>query len=141
MTEKELYWLKILRWSSLYVFVTGLLPVLAVFEATQEPWRLFYDVLTWPLDGQPSGLSSSERQLSAIIGGVLCGWAWLLYCLSKPEIFNQQLRRLMLNSIWIWFVLDSAGSAISGLPLNVVSNLVFFLILVIPLYKLKSGQS
>ncbi len=138
MDKKRIFWLKVFRLASLYVFITGLLPVFGIFESTQEPWRLFFDLLTWPLDGSPGSLSSSERQLSAILGGVLCGWSWLLYCLSKPDIFNQALRKLMLHSIWIWFIIDSSGSVISGLPLNAVSNTGFLLILIFPLYKLKS---
>lgn len=139
MVENRIFWLKVFRFASLYIFVTGLIPLFAIFESTQEPWRLFYDFLTWPLDGIPVSLSSGERQLSAILGGVLCGWSWLLYSLAKPDIFNQPIRKMMLYSIWIWFVLDSSGSAISGLPLNAVSNLSFFLVLVIPLYKLKAA--
>ena len=79
MEVQRLFWLKALRGGALVVLVTGLLPSLAVSSKFQEPWRLFFDVLTWPLDGLPSDFSSSDRQLSAVLGGVLCGWAWLLH--------------------------------------------------------------
>jgi hypothetical protein len=58
---RSLDWLRVLRWSCLYVFVTGLLPVLAVFETTQEPWRLFFDLINWPLDGEPAQFTNSDR--------------------------------------------------------------------------------
>lgn len=137
MTQRRLFWLKILRWGSLFIFITGLMPSLAVFEVSQEPWRLFFDVLIWPLDGNPITFSSSERQLSAVLGGVLCGWAWLLYKLSHPEVFNEKIRGLMVQSAWVWFILDSAGTIYSGIPLNVLSNAGFLLILVVPLHKLR----
>jgi hypothetical protein len=137
MREKEIRLLKILRLSALFVLVTGLLPSLAVFQATQEPWRLFYDILTWPLDNIPTDFSVAERQLSAVLGGVLCGWAWILYKLADPKIFNPKIRMLMIQSIWIWFLLDSAGSVIAGIPLNAVSNISFLLILLVPLHLLR----
>ncbi len=137
MSDKEIRFLKTLRVGALIVLVTGLLPSLAVFHATQEPWRLFFDVLSWPLDNMPADFSAAERQLSAVLGGVLCGWAWVLYKLADPEIFNPKIRKLMVQSVWIWFLLDSAGSVIAGIPLNAISNIGFLLILIIPLHALK----
>jgi hypothetical protein len=137
MTPHQLKWLNLLRYGCLYIFITGLLPFLAVFTATQEPWRVFFDVLSWPLDNSPAGFTDAERQLSAILSGVLCGWSWLLYKMAHPEIFNERLRRLMVQSTWVWFILDSGGSILSGLPLNAVSNVIFALVLLVPLRKLK----
>lgn len=137
MREREISLLKALRVAALIVLVTGLLPSLAIFHATQEPWRLFFDVLTWPLDNAPADFSVSDRQLSAVLGGVLCGWAWCLYQLADPEIFNPKIRRLMVQSVWTWFLLDSAGSVIAGMPLNAVSNIGFLLILMVPLHALR----
>jgi hypothetical protein len=141
LSTAELKWLKIFRASCIFVFVTGLSPSFAVFESTEEPWRLFFDLLTWPLDGQPATFASTDRQLSAVLGGVLCGWALLLYQLARPEIFNSNIRRQMMLSIWVWFALDSAGSVIAQLPLNVVGNLGFLLSLIIPLHALRTVQS
>jgi hypothetical protein len=136
MTANKSKWLTVLRYGCLYVFITGLLPLFAIFPATQEPWRLFYDVLSWPLDNFPADFTDSDRQLSAILGGVLCGWAWLLYQISHPEIFNERLRKLMIQSTWVWFILDSGGSILAGLPLNALSNVMFALVLFVPLWKL-----
>ena len=84
-----------------------------------------------------AGFTDSERQLSAVLGGVLCGWAWLLYTLADPKRFNASIRRWMVQSVWVWFLVDSAGSILSGIPLNALSNLTFLLMLLIPLSKLK----
>lgn len=138
MSAKEIRLLKALRLGALFVLVTGLLPTLAIFPVTQEPWRLFFDILAWPMDNFPENFSDTERQLSAVLGGVLCGWAWLLYRLADPQIFNPSIRRLMIQSTWVWFILDSGGSIIAGIPLNAISNMGFLLILLIPLYRLKS---
>jgi hypothetical protein len=138
MSDKEIRWLKYLRLGALFVLVTGLIPVFAIFQATQEPWRLFFDVLSWPLDHVPSDFSAGERQLSAVLGGVLCGWAWILYKLADPEIFNPKIRSLMTQSVWVWFLIDSTGSVIAGLPLNAVSNIGFLLVLIVPLHALKN---
>jgi hypothetical protein len=138
MSDREIRLLKILRLGALFVLVTGLLSSLAVFQSTQEPWRLFFDVLSWPLDNIPGDFSSGERQLSAVLGGVLCGWAWALYQLADPGIFNRKIRRVMVQSVWVWFAVDSVGSVIAGIPLNAVSNVGFLLVLLIPLHALKS---
>ncbi|MFN7823935.1 MAG: hypothetical protein ACK5P6_01090 [Pseudobdellovibrionaceae bacterium] len=140
MQTKRDFWLKFLRVSALFILVTGLLPSLAIFEATQEPWRLFFDVLSWPMDNSPAGFSDTERQLSAVLGGVLVGWAWLLYQLAHPGVFNQRIRTLMVQSGWVWFLLDSGGSILAGLPLNAVSNIGFAVILLVPLRALKSVE-
>lgn len=141
MREKNIDWLKILRFSSLYILLTGILPTLAIFEATQEPWRLFFDLLTWPVDQIPASFSERERQLSAILGGVLCGWAWLMYKLSHKDIFNQNIRKFMVQSTWVWFIVDSGGSILSGIPLNALSNISFLLALLIPLSALRKTQA
>jgi hypothetical protein len=137
MTAHQSKWLTRLRYGCLYIFITGLLPLLAIFPETQEPWRLFYDVLTWPHDNFPTTFTDSDRQLSAILGGVLCGWAWLLYKIAQPEVFNERLRKLMVQSTGVWFTLDSGGSILAGLPLNALSNVIFAIVLLVPLWKLK----
>ncbi len=138
MEARRLFWLKVFRGGALFVLVTGIIPSLAVNQAWQEPWRIFFDILTWPIDGSPQGFSNPERQLSAVLGGVLCGWAWLLYRLARPEVFNPAIRKIMVQSVWVWFVLDSGGSILSGLPLNAVSNVVFLLTLLVPLTQLST---
>ena len=42
-------------------------------------------------------------------------------------------RRLIIISIVTWFVIDSSMSVAAGAPLNVVGNLGFLLIFVLPL--------
>jgi hypothetical protein len=136
-SESTRTWIRLFRFGVWFVLLTGLLPSLAVFSSTQEPWRFFFDLLTWPLDGHPGGFSDTERQLSAVLGGVLCGWAWLMLRLSKAEVFNESIRRALVQATWVWFVIDSGGSILAGIPLNAVSNLSFLGLLLWPLSKLK----
>lgn len=137
MKNNSAFWLKMLRLGAAIVFVTGLLPILAVFESTQEPWRFFFDILTWPIDQTPATFLPGERQISAVLGGVLCGWSWLMFQLARSGVFNSRIRSFMIQSTWMWFVLDSGGSILSGIPLNAVGNVSFLLVLLIPLHKLK----
>ncbi|MBL7716347.1 MAG: hypothetical protein JNL01_12850 [Bdellovibrionales bacterium] len=139
MKTSSTVWLKRLRLGCLFVLLTGLLPSFAVFQITQEPWRFFFDLLAWPLDQNPATFTDHERQISAVLGGVLCGWAILLYRLAQPEVFNQKLRVLMIQSVWVWFAIDSLGSIFAGIPLNAVSNISFLLMLLVPLHQLKSA--
>ncbi len=46
----------------------------------------------------------------------------------------------MIQSTWVWFILDSGGSILAGLPLNAASNVIFALVLFVPLWKLAEAR-
>lgn len=127
------FWLRI---TSIVVWSFGPVFFLGTMEATLEPARLTLDLLSWPIDGATTYASPDTRFLSALTGGFLLGWGVMIWCLSvwvydkAPEF----VRRSVLLGLLSWFVLDSAGSALSGNPSNVLFNVVVLLVAAGPLW-------
>lgn len=132
--KKEFYliWLRIV---CILTILTGLLSSLACCRQTQLPWLLLFDVLQWPLDGFPSDFSNISRALNAVLGGVMVGWACLILFLTYS--FNENIRKALLYSVIIWFMVDSLGSYLAHIPGNIFLNIIFLLLLIVPLIKLK----
>ena len=105
--------------------------------ATMEPARLTLDLLSWPLDGATTLAAPETRFLSALAGGFLFGWGVTLWGLSGRayDAAPEAVRRAMVSGLLAWFVLDSAGSALSGNASNVLFNAVILLAAVGPLWR------
>lgn len=116
----------------------GLMIAFGAHELTDGPLRWFADLLFWPL-GDPAILTDEAQLLSAILGGVMTSWAVLIWMLTdalgteKPEL----LRRIIFTTMAIWFVIDSAASVASGGWLNVIGNIGFLAMFVIPTSRLR----
>ncbi len=111
----------------------GVVLAFAALPATSGPTVLLADLVFWPIDGAQE-LSQESRLLSAVIGGVMVGWGTVLLLMIR-ELFPREpdlVRKLILRSIWAWFVVDSLGSLAAGAPVNIVLNLGFLLAFVIP---------
>lgn len=106
-------------------------------ELTDGPLRWFADLLFWPL-GDPQVLTNEAQLLAAILGGIMASWAVLVWMLTDALADEQPLllRRLILTVMAIWFVIDSAGSIASGGWLNVVGNIGFLALFVLPARRL-----
>lgn len=131
--EATLRALKFTCWATL---VLGLLSSLATFPATERPWILLFDILTWPIDGSPATFERDARALSAVLGGVMVGWmAMFLYLLEQSSSPSLETMNAILVSLLTWFVTDSFFSAFI-LPGNIALNtatLAIFLPLVLKL--------
>ena len=126
--EKQLIWL---RAGAVLVIASGVLVGFGSHPATAGLARLLADVLFWPLEGVQTGAADETRLLAAIGGGVMIGWGLLLWQLAgEPSAW-----RVIRMSVIAWFVADSAGSLAAGAPLNVVGNLVFLALFMIPLLR------
>ncbi|MBE9140040.1 hypothetical protein IQ254_23055 [Nodosilinea sp. LEGE 07088] len=128
-------WLKL---SCLVTGITGLVSFAASMEGSSGPWLWLFDLVKWPLDSDPAGFSHETMSVNAILGGVMVGWATLMYFVAAGPIAqgNLQLTRRMLISIVAWFCIDSTGSYLSRLPGNIVLNGIFLVMLSIPLLGL-----
>jgi hypothetical protein len=117
------------------VLGSGALVAMGAHPVTAFPARLLSDLLFWPLDGLQTGLAGETRLLAAIGGGVMIGWGVLLWQLTG-EMFDrapEAVGRMIRTSVIAWFVVDSTGSFASGAWLNVVANLVFLGLFMVPL--------
>lgn len=133
------------RWLRIGAAVTvgfGLLVAVAAVPALSGPAALLLDLIYFPLDGAEATGAPADRLLSAIGGGVMVGWGTMLWIVAG-EVYpdNPELgRRLILASVVTWFVIDSSMSVAAGAPLNVVGNLGFLLIFVLPVWRRPSSE-
>ncbi|WP_416906937.1 MAG: hypothetical protein ACMVO5_07685 [Polymorphobacter sp.] len=113
------------------VFALGALP------ETAEPARWSLDLLSWPLDGNISYSAPTTRFLSALTGGFLFGWGVLIWFLAARvhDLAPEPVRQAVLASLLAWFLLDSAGSILSGNAINVLFNILVLLLAVGPLWR------
>jgi hypothetical protein len=130
--EQRQKWLKA---ASALVIGFGVLVALSALPAANGPTMLLADILFWPPDGAQSWLAAETRLVSAIGGGVMVGWGWVLWVLSGEVMARAPdlARRMILQSVGMWFVIDSTGSVAAGAPLNVLGNLAFLAAFVWPL--------
>lgn len=119
------------------VMASGLLVALMAHPATGAGTAVLVDLLVWPLDGAETGAAAETRLLAAIGGGVMAGWGWMLWRLAGAplEAMPAEVRRLVVGSTALWFVVDSAGSLAAGAPLNLAGNLVFLALLTVPFLR------
>ena len=126
-----------LKTASVLTIVTGV-TALASHASTQGIWLFLFDVLKWPVDGDPASFIADTRAVNAVLGGVMVGWGLLMFLLSNQRLMTAApaVPRLMTISLLAWFVVDSLGSWAAGLPGNIVLNLVFLAMFLPPLVSL-----
>jgi len=129
-----------LRFAAGVTMVTGLALALAAVPALNIGVRLLTDLLVWPLDGAETLAASETRLALAIGGGVMLGWGLMIWQLAGDALERapDAVRAIIRSSVLGWFVVDSAGSIAAGAALNVLPNLVFLALFLIPMRR---GQS
>ena len=128
------FWLKI---TAIVVGSFGPVFFLGSMVSTMEPARFTLDLLSWPLDGATTFASGYTRFLSALTGGFLTGWGitiWLL-ATNVHSLAPEPVRKTVVLGLLAWFIVDSAGSTLSGNPSNVVFNIIVLLSAVGPMWK------
>ena len=133
-------WLKV---ASILAIGFGLASSLASFEGGSGIWLFLFDILRWPVDGLPESFDANSYALNAVLGGVMAGWGILLYLLANGPIAegDHRMANYMLISLDVWFVVDSIGSVVAGIPGNVILNLSFLVIFGIPLLVLRKPET
>jgi hypothetical protein len=126
--------LTFLRISCLATIGIGLVSALASHPIASGPWALLMDLLQWPVDGAQSVASPEARVLSAVLGGIACGWGLLLYLLASGPIArgDREARGMFVASVLTWFAIDSLASLAAGWPANLLLNTAFAAMLLVP---------
>jgi len=126
------------RMAAAFTIGFGLMMALGSHEATDAPLRWFADLLFWPL-GDDVVFTQETRLLAAILGGVMVGFGVVFWMLTDAlaDTNPALLRRLVLVTLGSWFIIDSAGSIASGAWLNVIGNLGFVAIYIVPAMRLR----
>jgi hypothetical protein len=117
--------------------VGGPIFFLGSMAATAEPARLTLDILSWPIDGETTYADPDTRFLSALSGGFLLGWAVTIWGLATRlyDLAPEAVRRTHVAGALAWFLLDSAGSILSGNASNALFNIVVLALAVGPLWR------
>lgn len=111
------------------IVLLGVMFLAAAAPGADAAARLFYDLVYWPLDGR-SVFSDDTRFTCAILGAVLIGWALTIFTLidaadaAAPQL-AARIWRGMTGAMLTWYVVDSAASIASGVPVNAISNTIF----------------
>ena len=132
--ETTILWLK--TGSGLTIFF-GLLIAAASIPAAAPPVEFLADLIFFPIDGAQSVIAPETRLMNAIGGGVMTGWGIMLWMLAS-RLYPREpalARQIIVTSIVAWFIVDSAGSVLSGAPLNALFNTSFLLIFCVPLWR------
>ena len=122
------------------VVAFGLMMAAASLSTLTAPTAWLIDLVFFPVDGAQTMADPVVRLMSGICGGVLVGWGamiWLLVTRLLPRD-PALTRQLILISVCSWFVIDSTGSVLSGGHWNVLGNLGFLLLFVVPAAQLRS---
>jgi len=127
---------RIVAWGFVVVAVVwGLAP----YQGINEPARLFLDLLHWPFGDAAPILNQSEMWLSSIGAGLTAALCIMLLGVVVPAIERSDKKTVRVT-IWAfiaWYVIDSVGSAFSGIPSNAFFNAILLVPLLIPLCTLR----
>jgi len=124
-----------LKFAAILVVLTGVMFAFAAYPPTAWPLLALADLTFWPFDGAQSLAAPETRLAYGVGGGVMAGWGvmiWLLVDRVWPRD-PQTARLLILTGLIAWFVIDSAASVAADAPWNVLVNVGFLLIFLLPL--------
>jgi hypothetical protein len=126
----------------LLITAGGLLWALAAF-GVEAPARLAFDLLKWPIDGDPGAFDSTDRWFSALAGGFLTALGILLHLLVAPGIArgDREAKRAGLLALAAWFVVDSSGSIAAGAASNAAFNVPLLALLVAPILLARTERA
>ena len=127
-------WLKA---SALIVILAGLVYTIGAVPPLSGLAALPTDFALWPVDGQQTLAGEEARLLCGVLGAVMAGWGVMLWLVAdRLYLRDPELARLMiLMGVGTWFVLDCAASLVVGAPLNLLINVAFLALFVIPLLR------
>lgn len=127
---------KWLRAGSAVAIAAGLLMATGASGALNGPLMVVTDLFIWPLDQAQTGEAAEFRLMSAIAGGVMVGWGALLWLLAGRGLAEAPAltRDVIMWSTPCWFVVDTTGSLVANAPVNAGVNVVFLLMIVVPVW-------
>lgn len=106
----------------------------SLFSPLREVMSFFLDLVHMPLDGAQSLSRDTEEVLTAILAGIFFGFCVLLWQVTTEVYAKDPLlgRRMILSSVFAWYLVDTTGSLIVGAWMNGILNTVFLIALISP---------
>lgn len=122
-----------LKCTAVFIACFGPVLLLSTVDWAVEParWSLSF------LSQRAQTYNATTRFLSALTGGFLMGWGVTVWCLQAwvYDAAPEGVRRSVQVGALTWFVFDSAGSILSGNPINALMNIIALLLVVGPMWK------
>jgi len=133
MTRKQ----KVLRINAEIIMIFGVLFALAAIPWVYSWISFFFDIAHWPFNSAPEALDPTGRLMIAISGGLTVGLGAMVWTVATEvlPVAPKEGRKVVLYAAIGWFVTDSTFSVVAGSPLNVLLNLSFLLMMVMPLQR------
>ena len=129
-----------IRFGAIALILFGVVFSLVTVSAFAWPTLAFLDLLQWPA-GDGLTLDSVGLMLCAITGGVSAGFGVVMYLIVAPLAERgDPLAAQAAPAIWVWYIVDSAGSVLAGVPLNALSNTAFLALLITPFLLWRAPQ-
>lgn len=118
----------------------ALLWALAPYDAINWPARFILSLSSGSLNELAEPLTTHVKWLSAIGAGLLVAVAIFCYGIIAPAILKKDFNTLKFFKIAMitWYLIDSLGSLVAGVELNVLFNTIFLLIILLPIWSLKT---
>jgi len=132
-------WIRALEAACVGTIGFGLVATAAARPETDGLWAWLFSLVS----GRETIVLNDEARLaSAILGGVMASWAWMMLALTRQIGRRVEgAHATAVQALVIWFVIDSTGSVLSGWPGNVALNVVFALLFAVPLAMLRPGRT
>ena len=78
-----------------------------------------------------------------VLGAVMAGWVFLMILIVRGPLKDGSLwaRKFLIQSLSLWFILDTSMSVVLGYPTHALFNVPFAVALGIPLILIKNQKS
>ena len=132
-----------IKWLQLVLGAVFIYSLLLVFKGSVAG-----SLFSWFGFGPNEAIDTSEVQNYLllpymVLGAVMAGWVFLMILIVRGPLKDGSLwaRKFLIQSLSLWFILDTSMSVVLGYPTHALFNVPFALALGIPLVLMKNEHS
>ena len=132
-----------IKWLQLVLGAVFIYSLLLVFKGSVAG-----SLFSWFGFGPNETIDTSEVQdylllPYMVLGAVMAGWVFLMILIVRGPLKDGSLwaRKFLIQSLSLWFILDTSMSVVLGYPTHALFNVPFALALGIPLVLMKNEQT
>ena len=132
-----------IKWLQLVLGAVFIYSLLLVFKGSVAG-----SLFSWFGFGPNEAIDTSEVQdylllPYMVLGAVMAGWVFLMILIVRGPLKDGSLwaRKFLIQSLSLWFILDTSMSVMLGYPTHALLNVPFALALGIPLVLMKNQHS
>ena len=132
-----------IKWLQLVLGAVFIYSLLLVFKGSVAG-----SLFSWFGFGPNEAIDTSEVQdylllPYLVLGAVMAGWVFLMILIVRGPLKDGSLwaRKFLIQSLSLWFIVDTSMSVVLGYPTHALFNVPFALALGIPLVLMKNQHS